>query len=729
MRRSVSAFLGVAVAMLLSVVLAVPANAEHPADTKFKNDRPQYKYGYDYYRKEFKPSPGQYIDKQFLSKVQQQLNPNIHPSKTGPAYYLNQARTRALNPSNIPLTGKIIEPGKSVVRAPSTYGPVAKFATGLAGTLGWGRILGTAGLGMGGVTQAPSNARDLALARGVPQTCVDDLRSCGSVDMDTMVKINSCGHLTGANSCTSIGAVGYEGETDFSKWFKDDALPFLDDLWAEITGAKNQDDEEAADLNGHYQYDGTYCNKNVEFHPGTGATGKLTATTKINVTRPLTSYEATQWDTDCGSTMISNLGYGARVKTVCLDSNGLTAGPSNTAGFGIDLGVGAAFNNDGTPKVGLCDSNVTPYTLFSIQFINVYSVTQHRSEPNEKQALQYHEWFNPDPTLNTIEDTKITTAWTCKSPNGTAYNYSKSITKVSAAVAPDCPEGTALETHKITADTAGGGKSRVLDEGAANGAEAAKYPNCNTSGCTMQVYLDGTPCTATRTDCHNWPAVQTLTPSRIKCYWGSYVVPTADCNMLSNAYKSESGVVFDPISGTWLAIDTTGTPIAPNPQPWNPTNPAPVAGTKPGTPAAPATGTFPGTGTSPTDGCVKPSWSWNPVDWVKSPAVCAMRDAFEPKTDVAGRMAGIQAKMAETPPLSWISPPVSGPVSGACPDWVITLPGVSKNVVCESSFTSSIQSARPALFGLVATAMVWPFFRSLWYAAIPILRVAPTGGR
>ena len=248
----------------------------------------------------------------------------------------------------------------------------------------------------------------------------------------------------------------------------------------------------------------------------------------------------------------------------------------------------------------------------------------------------------------------------------------------------------------------------------------------------MQV--EGQICTASRTECQTWPALNGSTPSPVQCKWGTYTVPTTDClAMLPNAYKSEVGTVYDPKSQTWTAIDTYGNPVPSNPQPWNPANPNPVPGTNVGTPPATTPGTstgFPTEGTNPNDNCVPGGWSWNPVDWVKNPVICALQEAFVPKTDVAARLNSTVGAIQEKPPFSWFVPVWVPPSAASCPDWNVTIPGVmSKNVVCESSFTAAIVGVRSGLFGLVATAMVWPLIRGIWYAAIPVLRVQAGGSK
>jgi hypothetical protein len=369
--------------------------------------------------------------------------------------------------------------------------------------------------------------------------------------------------------------------------------------------------------------------------------------------------------------------------------------------------------------------------LFRVRIFN--PLTQAELERVAGYSIaNYFEWVNPDPGMNSIEDAKITTSYECRTSDGVIYTFSETIVKTAAFIAPSCPAGSELVRHDISSVAPDGTKT-TLDAGAEVPGSMLKYPDCAAKGCALEVYVDGTACTPARSECQTWPAVRAVQPSRVVCKWGSYVVPSSDCNALSNGYKTETGVVFDPKSGTWVAIDIYGNPVAPNAEPWNPVNPNPTPGATPGTPTSTTPGTsapgFPTTGTSPADGCVSPAWSWNPVDWVKNPVICALKDAFVPKTDIKTRMDTISTAAAGTVPISWISTPIIGPSGGGCPNWTVQVAGLSKNVVCESSFTAAVVGARGPMFGIVASAMIWPLLRSIWYALIPIVRVTPSGSR
>jgi len=151
------------------------------------------------------------------------------------------------------------------------------------------------------------------------------------------------------------------------------------------------------------------------------------------------------------------------------------------------------------------------------------------------------------------------------------------------------------------------------------------------------------------------------------------------------------------------------------------TPPSTGTGTAPG--GFPSAGVNPSTGTSPN--CSAPEWSWNPIEFVFNPVLCAMQEAFVPKTDIQMRSDALRDQASEVVPISWLTNPISGPSGGGCPNWTINVQGLSKNVVCDSSFTAALVAVRYPLFGIVAAAMVWPLIRGIWYASIPVLRVSP----
>lgn len=286
--------------------------------------------------------------------------------------------------------------------------------------------------------------------------------------------------------------------------------------------------------------------------------------------------------------------------------------------------------------------------------------------------------------------------------------------------------------------------------------------------CKFEIRVDGQPCVVGSPACASWAGLHRINPARVQCMYGGRVVDISGCAILEGAYvtggtpatKNNTDGNPDtwdepakvpywiphgyPQPGADPAPDPEikpgpppqpephpDTPFEPNPEPENPTepNPEPENPTNPETPPNPEP-VFPRTGDNPSDNCVAPKWEWNPVHWVKNPVVCALVEAFVPKMDIKARSDALRDVTLTKPPLNLISPPVTGPSGGGCPNWVVSIPGeFSKNVVCGSSFTAAIVGARYAIFGMVVTAMVWPLVRSIWYAAIPILRVTPTGGK
>lgn len=234
------------------------------------------------------------------------------------------------------------------------------------------------------------------------------------------------------------------------------------------------------------------------------------------------------------------------------------------------------------------------------------------------------------------------------------------------------------------------------------------------SGCELSVELDGKPCTAGNVECENWSEINKNDPNstRLKCKLGPYTLTMAQCAMLERAYT--------PGGSPATEANTDGNPdTRSNTDPNGNTIPAPAPNT---------TGTAPGSSGQPAPGDSKNAKCW-PSGWgIFSPTwiTDAMRCVFEPSYSLDQRTGELTEKAKGKAPISFLSLEMVGPSGGGCPNWVISVPGFSQNVVCGSSFTSAILSIRAPLFGLLATAMVWPLLRSLWYAAIPVLRVTPS---
>lgn len=647
------AFGTLVVAMGLSLVLAVPASAaggvpdppKTPAEVK-------YKYGYDYFAREWlpdnDPNSPTYRKLRAQRATQQPVNQSIHPATRK---YLDkvtkQEQTRSVNSGNKPVVGKVIEPGKTPLRPPSVYKKIPIPGAALSG-----KIFGAAGLGIGGTAVAPTNTKDLLVAQGGSAGCdVNTMAGCSTTDIDKIMSINGCG-LTG--TCTSIGAKGVDGgDVDF---FATNVIPFFEDLWARLTGQKS---EPAVNADGHWSYI-KGCNKRFDGFELTGPqAGTLYMGTAANnkasqqFAKPGTAFEGARWEEDCGLQRnpldyATNWGLGSRVKTQCLGSDGKTS--DATGNLGIDLGTPSVFDAPNS----MTAANKTPLclrgaTLFKLQLT---FTSNNQSNAYEYQTHEYFEWLNPDPAKTIEESLTTTTTVQCKvAANNKTYSYSTTTVATAGFREPACPEGSEIQSHEVKASSPNGPTYNV-DKGAVDPVESLKYPDCVGSPCAMQVQLDGTDCTAARADCGTWPTIAAKTPSRVVCKWGGYSVKLSDCNVLSNAYKTEAGVVYDPISDHFPAIDEYGTPTASNPEPWNPTNPNPVPGST--TSAPPTTGaTAPTEGVNPStvpgtagENCLAHGWSWNPVSWVMVPTQCALQWAFvPPQARLDAATAVIQPKL------------------------------------------------------------------------------------
>jgi hypothetical protein len=267
----------------------------------------------------------------------------------------------------------------------------------------------------------------------------------------------------------------------------------------------------------------------------------------------------------------------------------------------------------------------------------------------------------------------------------------------------------------------------------------ADQPLCDVrrpgQGCQLAVKLDGQLCTIGTWECANWTSLA-RDPSftnRLSCQYGPYAVAVETCNPLERAYE-EGGA-----PATEKNMDgnpDTRSDTMPNgqPQPKENTGTGSPSGTAPA--SGPGASTIPGGAATPSpggssEGCFPGGWAvFNPM-WIVDGISCS----FIPKMDITQRVGELQSLAGTKAPLSWMQPQMIGPGGGGCPAWWVNIqstpfgPGYSKNVVCDSSFTAAIVGARGPLFGLVAGAMIWPLFRSLWYAAIPVLRVTPSSSK
>ena len=310
-----------------------------------------------------------------------------------------------------------------------------------------------------------------------------------------------------------------------------------------------------------------------------------------------------------------------------------------------------------------------------------------------------------------------------------------------------------------------------------------RYTECdplfNPTPCKTEVHIDGFPCIVGSRACMDWAGLFKKNPGRVECFFGTRKVDVSLCFPLEDAYvpggsvATEANTDGDPntrddprtIPGWWpKEVGPEGVPVqdpdweddwapdypkpdpdpdpdvdldlvtptnpepdpssspTPSPNPSNPTdpNPEPSNPTNP----EPEPPVFPNPDGGKDDACGY-TWAWNPFSWVGKQLECA----FVPKTDIKDRVTKTRDVILGKPPIVWLSPAgIQGPGNSGCPNWVVTVGSFSKNVVCDSAFIDALVGIRTPLFNLVAAAMMWPLIRGIWYACIPILRVAPSSG-
>jgi hypothetical protein len=328
-------------------------------------------------------------------------------------------------------------------------------------------------------------------------------------------------------------------------------------------------------------------------------------------------------------------------------------------------------------------------------------------------------------------DTQYIVTSKCVTADGTTSEV-KATTNgdVGALKIPSCAAaGQGLGTGETTVDVLAPGTTapeRIYE----TKPDYSTMPLCdpakgNTSGCIMEIELDGKPCEVGVVECEQWAEINNSQPERVKCKLGPYTMNVRDCGLLERAYTpggapaTEQNTDGDP--GTRSNRDPNGVPI---------TSPAPTT-----------TGT--GTGTSPVPGgagqtgagadqdakqCFPTGWAvLNPVEWVMKPVGCALSWAFVPKQDAKARIQSMGSQFSNKVPMTWFGvglDPVSG---GSCPtSWKIDYKGESYSLICGTAADGIIQTFRPVLGGMLVLAAVWPLMRSLFYSSIPVLKVTPS---
>lgn len=271
-----------------------------------------------------------------------------------------------------------------------------------------------------------------------------------------------------------------------------------------------------------------------------------------------------------------------------------------------------------------------------------------------------------------------------------------------------CPTGWKPESIGWTETPAGGAAGEGEWLGGVQPTTPDAYPNCPPGECVRIIYVDGAPCNALRPECFDW--MNTEPPYRVRCEFGPYTMPIADCADLENIHKSTHGVTWAPDpDGTpkWMPAKPDGTPDltrvgtvwAPEENPnreYRPPftgplitfdgtpNPDPTA--QPNPPAVPdPTRPVPNPPTDipdldkPTQNCLGGMASWNPVDWVVTPVKCALTWAFVPNNGSGPGLindAKVKFTSAGLGPWLAVPPMLFGdlPQGGGCQGPALTMP-------------------------------------------------------
>jgi hypothetical protein len=285
-----------------------------------------------------------------------------------------------------------------------------------------------------------------------------------------------------------------------------------------------------------------------------------------------------------------------------------------------------------------------------------------------------------------MPSTSVTAEVTCVASNGGRQVFSKTVGGGEVMPMVSCPAGWIPESIGWTKSTPGG----TEDLGGIKTTTPAEYPDCPPGACTRVITVDGTPCEYGRPECYDW--MRTDPPSRVKCEYGPYNMPLAECADLEHVHKSTWGVTpeYGPEGQPqWVPARPDGTPDETkigtiprwddeeNPQ-YRPPRPGPWVGAPPetgpttqpsSTPAPTPTSVPPGTPgpvpnppggpidpENPTKNCIAGMASWNPVDWVYTPVKCALVWAFVPKNG-GGKMKDIRDKFVDGGFGPWLGIP------------------------------------------------------------------------
>jgi len=409
-------------------------------------------------------------------------------------------------------------------------------------------------------------------------------------------------------------------------------------------------------------------------------------------------------------------GYYTTLSTYCIGTSGGSAPASASVNPKAGGGVSGSLSNGRAGQVfeNLNAAYSCSYGLYGVLFhVNASTLTRKDSASAAAVTVAdvsaFDVWWDPPGSPNR-QDVEADPArnWLTKTKCEAGVDVSKSVTfhETDPEWPPipqaQCADG-AVQSVQVYQQTVGMSDTLVYDWTAPAETEVipTEYPNCATGAC--QLILSRVTSPTTTVSCFSSPDLctewwtetekATTNTSTYRCTYGTYVVDLIECAVYAKTFKT--GQYSNPRTGP-----------AEDPEPTNPAQ---------------------------EDGCPPPfSWGalFNPWYYYKG-ALCALQDAFVPKTSLGTRISTTGTSIRRAFPFSLFAGMAGVAVGGAssCPDWKIKVDALDKNVVCNSTFTQSLRNNRPLLLVLMSAAAFAPLLRSLWYAAVPVLRVVPTGGK
>lgn len=303
-------------------------------------------------------------------------------------------------------------------------------------------------------------------------------------------------------------------------------------------------------------------------------------------------------------------------------------------------------------------------------------------------------------TVTTTPTSKCSGGGTFVSPS-IVYTGATSPLTLPPIVAPACPAGqTRTEFTTPTQYPDGSPAPNPVPKWTAPIVPSA-YPECQAPKVCVLTLTETAPdgrtknCTNT-TACPKYAGAPGPGPTgeTWACKWGPYTMPASDCTTVPTAPPADAPVDV-------------------------PTEACPAGSTNLG--CAPATGANP----TPDDNC-NGSWSWNPVDWVLEPVLCALEKAFVPTAATTATFTSLQADAASRVPMVWLSEgagwvttvlAADGAASGGCLVLDVDMQVLGDVHIMDSCANEPIPNALRSMRGLVTVAVYVAFLGPLmWWA-------------